>query len=374
MNRREFIKTGVITSSALLAAGTLIGVCSCGKSGDRQMPPDLTKIRVSGLSPRAHKILYYASLAPSGHNSQPWRVKIINDTEWIIEYDNQRRLPVVDPENREVMLSLGAFLENLVISARTEGLEAHVSILASTAFDTQVARVRFESVSPVPYPLERIVKRRTLKSHMLPGELTGADIRAFERQAGAMFYFPRKSAHARAMAQQAIENFNRQARNDLAQAEAAKWMRFSDKECEHHLDGLTVKGMEITGPAGWYVRHFMTPEDAMGKAFRKKGMEKTAKQALEGAGWIVITSSGNTVPDWIDAGRRFQKMALVARERQIAIHPMTQTLEEKEGRDHIRKNHQPGMIPQFMLRVGYVNRYPDPVSLRRPVDSFVTAG
>jgi len=46
-------------------------------------------------------------------------------------------------------------------------------------------------------------------------------------------------------------------------------------------------------------------------------------------------------------------------------------LEEKNGQKNIKENHEPGVIPQFMLRVGYLNKYPDPVSLRRPVEWFV---
>jgi hypothetical protein len=72
--------------------------------------------------------------------------------------------------------------------------------------------------------------------------------------------------------------------------------------------------------------------------------------------------------DLIDAGRRFQRMALMSREMGIALHPMTQTLEEAHGKASIREHHQPSMIPKFMLRVGYVATYPDPVTLRRPVD------
>ena len=64
-------------------------------------------------------------------------------------------------------------------------------------------------------------------------------------------------------------------------------------------------------------------------------------------------------------------MALLARERNIAIHPMTQILEEKTGVNQLAANHQASMIPQFVLRVGYLKRYPEPVSLRRPVRWFV---
>lgn len=107
------------------------------------------------------------------------------------------------------------------------------------------------------------------------------------------------------------------------------------------------------------------------RVFREKGIAKTAKLAREGAGWLVITSKTNSVEDIIDAGRRFQRMALAAKEKMIAIHPMTQTLEEGQGQKKIRENHESHIVPQFMLRVGYVEKYPNPVTLRRPVEWFV---
>ena len=64
-------------------------------------------------------------------------------------------------------------------------------------------------------------------------------------------------------------------------------------------------------------------------------------------------------------------MALLARERDIALHPMTQSIEEASGMNQIAANHPPDMLPQFILRVGYLKRYPAPVSLRRPVEWFV---
>ena len=54
-------------------------------------------------------ILRYASLAPGSHNCQPWTVHLISETEWSIQADASRRLPAVDRENRETVLSIGAF-------------------------------------------------------------------------------------------------------------------------------------------------------------------------------------------------------------------------------------------------------------------------
>ena len=109
----------------------------------------------------------------------------------------------------------------------------------------------------------------------------------------------------------------------------------------------------------------------MKKSMRKRSVEQTAGLAAEGGGWFVITSPGSSVADLIEAGRGFERMALMARERGVAIHPMTQILEEEVGRRGLASNHDAGMIPQFVLRVGYLDRYPDPVSPRRPVSWFL---
>ena len=109
----------------------------------------------------------------------------------------------------------------------------------------------------------------------------------------------------------------------------------------------------------------------MKPSFRKQSVDHTAKLARQDGGWIVITSEGRTVADLIDTGRRFERMALLARERKIAVQPMTQYLEEDTGLKHIAANHEASMIPQFVLRVGYLDIYPLPVSLRRPVSWFV---
>lgn len=374
MKRREFITKGVAVGAMALGAGTLLGACSRNLRMEKMHTRVMTD-PIRYLTPDAYQILEYASLAPSGHNSQPWAVTLLNETEWLIASDKKRWLPSVDAMNREVMLSLGAFIENLVIAASAFGFRAHVDILAATSFDRDVAKVTLERKSPQQVSLKLISLRRTVKSNMLSKELVPSDVKVLEEQAGEMLhYFPRGSRHAAFMEKEAIDNFKIQTENDKAQQELAGWIRFGNKDIRKNMDGITTQSMEIGGIAGWVVRNFMTPDDVMGRSFRQKGIEKTIEQAKQGAGWIVITSKTNSVADQIDAGRRFQRMALTAREKNIAIHPMTQALEEKHGQSNIRKNHPPGMIPQFMLRVGYIDHYPDPVSLRRPVQWFVTAG
>lgn len=330
-------------------------------------------LSVPGLDQTGAAILSYASWAPSGHNSQPWTVKVHDERRWTIQADPSRRLPAVDPDNRELLLSLGAFTENLVLAAGALGLEAIVEVTASSSHERDIARVELIPGRPTGYPLRRLADRRTVKKGYQNRELSSAAVQKLEESFdGRLFYFPRESRHARCIADGAVEAFRHQSDRDPAQAELAAWIRFDDREAEKLRDGLTPAGMEITGLAGWYVRHFMSTQDVVGERFRKEGVDLTARLANEGAGWLVITSPGDRPADLIDTGRRFERMFLTLREQGLAIHPMTQQLEETAWRERIAGQHGSGMIPQFILRVGFPERYPAPVSLRRPAAWFTT--
>ena len=372
MDRREFIRQG---AAASLLLGTGFGSIGCARNlREEIVGPDVAASDKGNTpAPWGWEVLFYASLAPSGHNSQPWFVRVEAEDVWVVGSDPRRWLPAVDPDNREVLLSIGAFLENLVQAAAVKGFDAEVEVLTEKRYDKDVARVRFRKGRAVDMPLARLTTRRTLKTGLLSRELRAADIRRMESLAGGgLYYFPMASEHGGLMAEAALENFRIQFQNESAMAEAVTWTRLSEEDARRFRDGLTPESMEIHGLAGWWVRHFMDVAEVSGKTWRKGAVDKVAGQVREGAGWLVITSPGRGVSDLIDTGRRFQRMALMAREMGIALHPMTQTLEESHGKRQISENHNPGMIPQFMLRVGYVDDYPDPVSLRRPVSWFIT--
>jgi hypothetical protein len=378
MNRRHFLKTGAAATAVLagipmLTTGCRTSLRSRLMEGPPSRPGDIPKLTTDG-----YRILHYASLAPSGHNAQPWFVRIKDSAHWTIGLDPDRRLPVVDGNNTEALLSIGAFLENLVQAAAAHGYQVHPTIIAKDRFDPELnpdlVSIRLEKTQPKNMDLHRLITRRTVKSHLLDRHLTSGDVNAFSYLAdGHLFYFAKSTTHANHMAEQAVANYIIQMKNRAAVKEMAKWTRLKDSTIKTHRDGLTPAGMEIQGLAGWYVRHVMDPADVTGKTFIDKGIEKTRQQAKEGAGWLVITGEGNTVANLLASGRRFQRMALEARDRMIAIHPMSQTLEETRGQKHITDNHAPDTIPHFMLRVGYLDKYPDPVSVRRPVEWFVRA-
>ncbi|MBP1715834.1 MAG: Tat pathway signal protein [Deltaproteobacteria bacterium] len=371
MNRRAFIRKSLGAGVLALGAGPLLSSCS----GVRRVsfkPSEFPIEEIPDLDDQSVAILYYASLAPSGHNTQPWYVKRTGRFDWVIGADPARKLPAVDPQNRELLLSIGAFVENLSLAAGVYGYEMQAKITASNPADPEILRIFLKREKVNEYPLTKITSRRTVRNGFKPAEIRKNDLEKLGKPLeGNFFYFPRSSEHGKCLAERAIESFRDQTNRDEAQRELASWIRFSDKEAKKYRDGLTAESMEITGISGWWVRRFWGPKDVMKKGFRKKGIDGTARIAREGSGWVIVTSPGEKVSDLIETGRNFEKMFLLARDLKIAIHPMTQMLEEEKWRNEIGQQHGPKMIPQFVLRIGYLDKYPEPVSLRRPVSWFL---
>jgi hypothetical protein len=373
ITRRQFIKR-ISAGAFVVGANPLLSACG-GITRNDLISDQHPDGYLFGLDEMDVKILIYASLAPSALNVQPWFVRVVDrQRQWIIGADPRRSLPAIDPDNRETLLSIGAFVENLFIAASAMGLHADFEIIARTPFDPEIIRVKFSKVPKVDYPLKRLSSRRTVKKGFLQKELRTETINALSAPIkDSFFYSPKGTAHATCIRDGLLEEYRNQLQRDAAQMEISSWIRLSDDDAKKYRDGLTLEGMEICGIPGWYLRHFAEPPDFMKPGYRKKSLDYTAALANEGAGWVIITSDGNDVSHLIDTGRKFEQMALKAREHNVAIHPMNQYLEEKSGMDMIRMSHEKDIIPQFILRVGYLYDYPPPVSLRRSLCWFLRA-
>ena len=108
-------------------------------------------------------LLRYAILAPSARNSQPWRFAVEDQTVHLFA-DLTRIQPVADPDARELYISLGCALENLLVAAEHFGFGHEVTLVTPADPASPVASVAFSpggsrSAARAAIPLDAIVRR-----------------------------------------------------------------------------------------------------------------------------------------------------------------------------------------------------------------------
>jgi hypothetical protein len=369
MNRKKFIG---IASGIMITAGTTSYLLS-DKSNLVRADINPAGDNKKTLRPDEKEILFLASLAPSGHNTQPWFVQYLEPYHWIIGNDKSKWLPAVDPTQRETILSIGAFIQNLEYAASAFDYGCNWTLLATTNQDERVIEVKLiKKESKNAFETAKINARRTVRSGFLSDVLKREDLKYLvNSEPEFIHYLPTTSKESQFINEQTIVANRLQAYRNSAQQELADWTRFSNKNAEKYRDGLTTASMEIEGVPGWVVRNFYDKDNVMKNDFREQSIDRIKQEVSASAGWILITSQGNSVATLLETGRRMQRLFLNVRGKSIAIHPMTQILEESLTRQTLNQSIGISENIQFILRTGYLKDYPQPVSLRRPIDWFI---
>ena len=111
---------------------------------------------------RLRFLVRYALLAPSTRNTQPWRFRVADGSvELHLDLSCWQR--IADATQREMFISLGCALENLLIAATHFGYRTAADYLSGVDDDTPVVRVRVEAglaAGKVPDPRFAAITRR----------------------------------------------------------------------------------------------------------------------------------------------------------------------------------------------------------------------
>ncbi|MEH6545354.1 MAG: hypothetical protein V7701_02930 [Sneathiella sp.] len=335
MNRRSFIRT-IGGSGLVLAAGgfTLTG---CDQMPDSAIAP--WNGPSAGIGDREW-MLSYAMLAPNPHNMQPWLVDLSMDNEITLFVDPTRLLPETDPFGRQILIGQGTFLELLDIAAREKGYRADISVFpqgepAAGTLDitaAPVAHIKLNKDTALkPDPLfAQITSRRSNKEGYEETFLSQEDLTAlssFTLNEGEQIGFaatPETIIPLREFARQAVLKEIETPRTLL---ESIERTRIGAEEIAKNPDGI-----DLNGPLFWWLKRLelMSPEKAMtpGTLAYQGGVDY-AMGWVEGTynmGWLTTADNSRTAQ--VNIGRTYVRMNLMATAQGVAMHPVSQVLQE----------------------------------------------
>jgi hypothetical protein len=316
------------------------------------------------------EVVELAALAPSVHNTQPWRFTW--DGRSLELYDDaSRALPVLDPNGRERVLSCGAAVENAVLALRGLGRHCDVELLPAADRPDLLARLTpgsAEETTPDEHALvEAIPRRYTDRGRFLPTPVA-ADVldrlRAAAEGAGAWLRAVERPDEQIALAVLLSHADEVEAANPAYREEMQRW-RTHEREAEGIPDAaLPAEGVAARG-SDYRLRDF----DA-GRPDAAAPPPSDEPPVPEHPVVVVLGTVDDERLDWLRAGMALGRVLLQATVDDLAASPMTQVVEVERLRLRLRQELDLVGMPQVVLRLGYGQGRM--TTRRRPVDEILT--
>lgn len=314
-----------------------------------------------GLSPdEVAVVLEAAAMAPSVHNSQPWRFRVLPD-RIELHADPARRLPATDPDDKELRLACGAALTNLRIALEALGIRPLVTLLPRNAGPDSLATVRRGGhVTPSDHLLDlrraipaRHTNRKPFQDIPVTRPQLNQLVRAAQTERSWLYPITDRAQQSRLHAL-VIRAHQIQLANVEFRAELERW---SGHDGERR-DGVPARA---AGPAPepqdrWVLRDFsggQARERLPGKDFEHDPLIAVVCSYYEG----MLAE--------LHAGQAMQRVLLTATTLGLSASFIAQPVEVLTCREELRHLLGAGITAQTILRVGHGS--PVAPTPRRPV-------
>lgn len=329
----------------------------------RQPPHPDAESLLASLPPEIREILDEAQRAPSAHNAQPWRLHLDADDPTLIElrYDHTEYLPF-DPEDRDAMLCLGAYVETLAFSATRRGMGVSVDpIFDWSSGDLAVCRVRLRATEYVD-PAERLLAVAAADRHTHRGSYRKQPLPdgLVEQLEDLGCVLVRPPEIARTVARASVLSW----RDRRFVTDLDAWTRAD----ENAPDGMTPVGLGLARYewlalrlAFWAGR--LPAPLAMLFASRDVRLLRTAPAVA------VMTTDGLTPAELFEAGRRLLRAWVAVGAAGCGSHPISISVDRSETRPMVRELAD-GREPVAVFRVG-VPKARAPRSNRVPLSAVL---
>jgi nitroreductase len=362
MNRRTFL---FAAAGSLVAVSGAAGAFLSTRTPHRAIAP--WQIAAADTADARVFAFRHAILAPNPHNRQPWIVELVGEDRALLWFDQSRRLPETDPEDRQLAIGLGCFLELARMAAADRGVALRIDPfpdgepagrldarpVAAMTFrpDPQIARdplfafVATRRSIKEPFDIARPVPPAALAALMATGDATVATGGTVETGAVAALRDLAWRAHE-------VESLT-----PRTLKESVDLMRIGKREIEASPDGIDLGGplLDTLALIGQLSREQIA--DPSTQAF-KQGLDMYRALHATSMGFFWLVTPTATKRESLDTGRVLVRAHLAATRAGLAFHPVSQALQEYAEMAPLRRELHDrlgagGKVVQMLVRLGY---------------------
>lgn len=321
---------------------------------------------LGSLKERARFLVGYAVLAPSGHNTQPWKFGPVDDGV-LVYADYSRRLPVANPDDRELLMSVAAAIMNFQVAAAHFGLACEVRHVPEPDNFELLAYVRIgegEVDRDLAGLFDGIMKRRTNRSAYESKSLAPADADALAgltslgAASGAIIV---DEDAIEKLAQVVAEGDLRRMADKAFTRELSEWIRPNGTTASDGMLAASLGIPPVVSPvAPWLVRTFNT----------SKSQAKKEAEAVRRSAAILLLHAGDDKKSVLEAGQLLERMLLKCALLGIQYSFFNLPVELDDLRARIKSLAGVSDEPQLLLRLGYA-KPSETATPRRPLSEVL---
>lgn len=277
--------------------------------------------------------------APSGGNSQPWKI-VYKDQVIYVFHDEEKSFSLLDYQNMGSYLSVGALVENVILKAHELNLEVSVQHFDTTNQSKLVAALSFCSKDDAPLTLvephdfdhlsKEIDKRVTNRNFNAREELSSQTLKTLQSIAsqtpGAQLQFA-TSDEDLARLSDVIAGVDRlRLLHERGHHDFMAEMRWTLEENESTRDGIDVATLELSAGdlAGIQMARDWKPLELLAEWGGGTAFEKMARRWIDGAGALgFLTMPDYSQQSFFEGGRVLQRIWLEATRQGVAFQPVS---------------------------------------------------
>lgn len=315
----------------------------------------------SSLEAQLRFLLRYAILAPSSKNSQPWAFSVRGNEVRLLA-DLSQRQPVGDPDRREMYISLGCALENLLVAAEHFGLRHGVTYFPEPGNEESAAVVLFApggvpSHARAGATLSAILRRQNDNSLYRPvplPEQLRLRLMACSMEPELRIYLTDDHHFHRWIEDLTGEADRIEFADPAFRKELGHWIKqgvFGDSPVMARLEGMAVSHIDFGEPVARQDHAIVESAPLLG----------------------LITAATDTHLMHLRTGQLFERIWLTATAMGVSVHPMSQTMRRPELRSAVAELLPSSeWFPQHLFRVGFSSRHQENHRTpRRPVEDVL---
>lgn len=310
--------------------------------------------RYDNIPAQVRFCLRYAVLAPSSHNSQPWKFRI-DGTAVEVLADRTRALPVVDPLDRELTISVGCAIEYLLVALRRFGLVPKLVLTPDPREHDLMARIELKKTTKAVATSvedEQLVnampKRRTTRHAFAPVPVPDAllpRLVSMAQERDGSFTLVTGARPRQKLAKLIAEADELQLASRQFRRELALWMHHNRSHASDGIPGYAMGMSEVASLISpLIVRTF---DIGHGRAAKDEDL------ALHSPVLAIIGTPGDAVEDWLNAGRALSAVLLKAASEGVTASYLNQPVEVPELRPRLARFGPEVGHAQLVLRMGY---------------------